>query len=129
VAELAAIQQRLIGIAASTVKPGGKLVYAVCTLTRAETDGVCDAFTAAHPEFVPEPVADPFGVLPPAARHTFWPQQTKGNGMFVAVWKRVASAATPGGTSPASDVETPVVESVPASAADSPAAPEAPAGA
>ena len=40
VAELAAVQAKLLGNIASSVKPGGRLVYAVCTLTRAETTAV-----------------------------------------------------------------------------------------
>ena len=52
---------------APLVKPGGLLVYAVCTRTRDETIGVVDALLAAHPRFVVEPVvgpcADPDGFL------------------------------------------------------------------
>jgi len=109
VAELAVVQRRLIEIAAAAVKPGGRLVYAVCTLTRPETEGVCDAFDAAHPEFVPDAVPDPFAVAAPSARHFFWPRQTKGNGMFVAVWKRTKNAAPPAPPAPAA----PVAEATP----------------
>ena len=37
VAELAELQQRLLGQAATLVKPGGMLVYSVCTVTAAES--------------------------------------------------------------------------------------------
>ena len=37
VAELAALQRELLARAAAMVRPGGRLVYSVCTLTRAET--------------------------------------------------------------------------------------------
>jgi 16S rRNA (cytosine967-C5)-methyltransferase len=37
VAELAGLQQRLIDAAATLVRPGGYLVYTVCTLTAAES--------------------------------------------------------------------------------------------
>lgn len=94
VTELAVRQQELLTHAAAGVKPGGRLVYSVCTLTTAETDGVADAFSAAHPEFTPEPI-DPSFRRPdtatwPAGRVWFWPQHWQGNGMFVAVWKRTA---------------------------------------
>ena len=74
--ELAAVQARLLNHVAGTLKPGGRLVYAVCTLTRAETTAVAEAFTAAHPEF--EPVA----------AQTLWPQDLNANGMFIAIWKK-----------------------------------------
>ncbi|WP_415908097.1 RsmB/NOP family class I SAM-dependent RNA methyltransferase [Oleiharenicola sp. Vm1] len=54
--ELAAVQQRLLDHVAGSLKPGGRLVYSVCTLTRAETTAVAAAFTAAHPEFESVPV-------------------------------------------------------------------------
>jgi len=92
VRELAAIQQRLLATAATAVKPGGRLVYAVCTLTRDETAAVAAAFSETHPEFEPAPFADPFapaGAAPVAA--AVWePQHTGGNGMFVAAWRRVS---------------------------------------
>jgi 16S rRNA (cytosine967-C5)-methyltransferase len=39
VRELTAVQSALLGNAARSVKPGGRLVYSVCTLTRSETTG------------------------------------------------------------------------------------------
>ena len=42
VPRLAQLQARLLARAAATVKPGGALTYAVCTLTRAETLGVVE---------------------------------------------------------------------------------------
>ncbi len=75
--ELAAVQASLLNHIAPSLKVGGRLVYSVCTLTRAETTAVADAFTAAHPEF--ELVAAP---------GTLWPQDLNANGMFIAVWQR-----------------------------------------
>ncbi len=89
VAELAALQAQLLGTAAGSVKPGGKLFYAVCTLTRSETTGVAEAFTASHPEFTPVLLMNPFAPHAPAEAPLFlWPQVTGGNGMFVAAWRR-----------------------------------------
>jgi 16S rRNA (cytosine967-C5)-methyltransferase len=56
VRELAAIQRTLLEHVAPALKPGGRLLYAVCTLTHSETTDVVAAFTAAHPEFEPSPV-------------------------------------------------------------------------
>lgn len=87
--ELAEVQKRLLAGVCAAVKPGGKLVYAVCTLAWKETTEVADAFTQAHPEFTPSPPRNPLlPKLPPLHPLWLWPQQTKGNGMFIAVWTR-----------------------------------------
>ena len=89
VRELATVQAQLLNHVAGSLKPGGKLVYSVCTLTRAETEEVVAAFTAAHPEFTPLPVLNPFHTNePPRAQLSLWPQHTGGGGMFISAWKR-----------------------------------------
>lgn len=89
VAELAAVQGRLLANAARAVKPGGRLLYAVCTLTGAETTGVAAGFERAHPEFRPVGWHDPFRPEETARVQVWmWPQVTGGNGMFVAGWER-----------------------------------------
>jgi 16S rRNA (cytosine967-C5)-methyltransferase len=47
---LAALQRSLLGEAAAMVRPGGTLVYSVCTLTGAETVDVDGWLAEAHPE-------------------------------------------------------------------------------
>ena len=51
VAELCAQQAAILAAAASLVKPGGRLVYATCSLLEAENEVVVQAFLARHPEF------------------------------------------------------------------------------
>jgi 16S rRNA (cytosine967-C5)-methyltransferase len=52
----AAVRQRsILDAAASMVKPGGRLVYATCSLEPEENDAVTDAFLGAHAQFVIEP--------------------------------------------------------------------------
>jgi 16S rRNA (cytosine967-C5)-methyltransferase len=53
IAELAAKQQRILAAAARLVKPGGRLVYATCSILQEENDAVADAFQAEHDEFAP----------------------------------------------------------------------------
>jgi 16S rRNA (cytosine967-C5)-methyltransferase len=110
VRELAGVQQQALDHVAGSVKPGGRLVYSVCTLTRAETREVVNRFSAAHPEFVPaavfpnaasgKPAAPdqspgPEGV-PPASDHPpatsvlLWPHELNANGMFIAAWRKQA---------------------------------------
>jgi 16S rRNA (cytosine967-C5)-methyltransferase len=108
VRELAAVQRQLLDRVAGSLKPGGRLVFSVCTLTRAETAEVVTAFSAAHPELQPAAVFPEAGRLPsetanpPAASGeepalagssgrtsvTLWPQQLDANGMFIAAWRR-----------------------------------------
>ena len=90
VAELAEVQKQLLSNVAGSVKPGGKLIYSVCTLTRKETCTVVENFNQMHPEF--EPMVLPVELisrsLTGAAVVTIWPQEWGGNGMFVAGWRR-----------------------------------------
>ena len=54
---LAELQARLLDSVAPWVKPGGVLVYAVCTLTRAEGPEQIAQFLARHPEFSLSPLS------------------------------------------------------------------------
>ena len=58
VEELATIQRRILDSAARLVRPGGRLVYATCSLLPAENEAQAEWFKQAHPEFVPVSVAD-----------------------------------------------------------------------
>lgn len=55
VLRLAALQRAILHQVAPLVRPGGILVYAVCTLTREESEDVITDFLAAHPRFGVEP--------------------------------------------------------------------------
>ncbi len=88
VKELAEIQLQLLENTHKALKPGGRLVFAVCTITRAETTDIVKAFSAAHPEL--EPVI-PAGLPANAGFPTgtfLWPHELDANGMFVASWRK-----------------------------------------
>ncbi len=51
VAELTAKQASILSAAAGLLRPGGRLVYATCSLLTAENDAVVAAFLAAHSDF------------------------------------------------------------------------------
>ena len=91
VRELSAIQKSLLANIAPSVKPGGKLIFSVCTLSKAETVEVVEQFNATQPEF--EPMMFPEVVsgnraFTSAATVTIWPSDLDGNGMFIAGWRR-----------------------------------------
>lgn len=91
VARLADLQRGLLAGAAELVRPGGTLVYSVCTLTLEETEGIDRWLATAHPEFeaLPPP-GPPWEPLGRGAR--LLPQATGTDGMFVVGLRRSGGA-------------------------------------
>jgi 16S rRNA (cytosine967-C5)-methyltransferase len=58
-------QRRILGVAAELVRPGGRLVYSVCSIEPEEGEEVIAAFLAGRPEFAR---LDPRDALSPAAQ-------------------------------------------------------------
>lgn len=58
---LVAAQARLLDIAARLVRPGGRVVYVVCSLLDEEGAEQFDAFLARHPRFAAAPLELPLG--------------------------------------------------------------------
>jgi 16S rRNA (cytosine967-C5)-methyltransferase len=52
--ELASLQRTILTQVAQLLRPGGQLLYSVCTFTTAETDAVVKDFLAAHGDFSQE---------------------------------------------------------------------------
>lgn len=96
-AELQAKQAAILASAARLLKPGGRLVYATCSLLRAENEQVAEAFSAEQrAAFEPLPVqglleaarvadAAPL-VAGPYLR--LWPHLHGSDGFFAAAWQR-----------------------------------------
>ena len=53
IAELVPLQARILRAGADATRAGGTLVYSVCTISRAESEDVVEAFLGDHPEFEP----------------------------------------------------------------------------
>ena len=85
VRELAATQLALLHNVTPALKPGGRLIYSVCTLTRSETTAVTEAFSAARPELEPSPLT---ALGTTQASLQLWPHELNANGMFLAAWTR-----------------------------------------
>ena len=82
---MAAIQRKLIEAAAGGVKPGGALVYAVCSTDRREGEDVVDAFLAGHPEFARDAIPDRYApFLTPAGDVLVVPGIDGRDGFFIA---------------------------------------------
>jgi 16S rRNA (cytosine967-C5)-methyltransferase len=89
---LVRLQQELLDAATELVRPGGTLVYSVCTLSAAETVGVDAWMAATYPAW--EAVAGPGGPWQPHGRGALvLPQTAATDGMFVVGYRRPGTAA------------------------------------
>ena len=90
---LAERQAMILRQAAALVKPGGRLVYAVCTITPEETDRQVAHFLARHPDFRLQPLTK---LVPEAWRELLdaqgclrsWPHRCGLDGFFAARFVR-----------------------------------------
>ncbi len=95
--QLLPLQANILDSAARLVKPGGRLVYATCSMLHDENEGQIEAFLQTHPDFTVKPIAEvwaeeeagappmegPFLRLTPARHDT--------DGFFAAVLDRKAA--------------------------------------
>jgi 16S rRNA (cytosine967-C5)-methyltransferase len=97
IARLAALQRDLLSGVAPLVRPGGVLVYAVCTSTREENEHVLEWLRRTHPGFALEDAATlvPPDLVTPAGTLRTLPHRHGLDGFF-AVRLRLASAAALG---------------------------------
>ncbi len=87
-AGLAVTQAALLDAAAARVAPGGALVYAVCTFTRAEGPEQLAGFVARHPEFAVEPPAGALAALAEGGALRTWPHRHGADGFFAVRLRR-----------------------------------------
>ena len=91
VRRLAALGTSLLMLASGAVRPGGRLVFATCALTRTENEEVVEAFLAAKPEFALDPVAQPLTGQATSGLFRVLPEETGGDGMFFARMRRATA--------------------------------------
>ncbi|MBJ6981695.1 16S rRNA (cytosine(967)-C(5))-methyltransferase RsmB [Luteimonas sp. MC1572] len=80
---LAALQARLLDATWATLRPGGVLVYATCSILRAENDVQVEAFLARTPDAIVEPLDDSCG-RPAGAGRQRLPGEGGMDGFFLA---------------------------------------------
>jgi 16S rRNA (cytosine967-C5)-methyltransferase len=79
---LATLQRRLLEVARGLVRPGGLLIYSVCTLSVIETGAVDRWLAAEHPDLVPlPPPGEPW--VPAGRGALLLPQAAGTDGMFL----------------------------------------------
>ena len=83
VERLVALQAHILDVAASLVRPGGTLVYAVCSLIDDEGARGFDAFLARYPKWRVDPIVLPAGVVHGHGRR-LTPHHDGTDGFFVA---------------------------------------------
>jgi 16S rRNA (cytosine967-C5)-methyltransferase len=102
VAELNAKQAAILQSAARLLKPGGRLVYATCSVLPEENEAIAEAFSAVNKEFTPLETGDLLTQLKvegavdlcsgpadaPARYLRLWPHRHGTDGFFAAVWQR-----------------------------------------
>ena len=95
--ELTAKQTAILQSAARLVKPGGRLVYATCSILREENEAIAEAFSAANPGFQvleAAPLLTHMGVehadkLCRGPYLRLWPYLHQTDGFFAAVWQKI----------------------------------------
>ena len=101
VQELTAKQTAILESAARLVKPGGRLVYATCSVLPEENEAIAQAFGAAHADFEPLAAGELLarlkveqaaslcsGGADGQAYLRLWPHLHQTDGFFAAVWQR-----------------------------------------
>lgn len=90
-AQLVALQSRLIDHALELLRPGGRLVYAVCSLLPDEGEAQIKAALARHPGLTVEPVTlpgvEPAWITPEGGirlRPDYWPERGGMDGFYMA---------------------------------------------
>jgi len=88
--ELAKKQRRILANGAATVKRGGRLVYATCSLEPEENEEVIDNFLEGHSEFEMAAAAGPKELCAKTGTIRTWPNYHDTDGFFVAVFERIS---------------------------------------
>jgi len=96
--ELRGKQAAILNSAARLVKSGGRLVFATCSLLRAENEDIADAFCAEHSrefkrvaaeQLLADAHVEQSGSLAQGSNLRLWPHRHGTDGFFAAVWQRL----------------------------------------
>lgn len=101
VEEMAVKQAAILQSAARMLKPGGRLVYATCSVLPQENEAIAEAFSAANPDYVPLSAGEVLAELKVENAASLcsggdngqlylrlWPHRHATDGFFAAVWQK-----------------------------------------
>jgi len=101
VEEMVVKQAAILQSAARLLKPGGRLVYATCSILPQENEAIAAAFSAANPEFEPLSTGEILNGLKVHDAQSLcsggqdgqlylrlWPHKHSTDGFFAAVWQK-----------------------------------------
>jgi 16S rRNA (cytosine967-C5)-methyltransferase len=88
VTQAAEKQSALLTQFAALVRPGGRLIYATCSLSRFENEEVVEAFLKAHPQYAAEASPRDFGCTPRSVGLAILPATHNTDGFYVATLRR-----------------------------------------
>lgn len=89
-AGLSELQYRILENGSTYVKPGGKLIYSTCALSREENNAQADRFLKEHPEFEGIEIERglPRNAMAEGNQITFFPDPKGGDGFFAALFRK-----------------------------------------
>jgi 16S rRNA (cytosine967-C5)-methyltransferase len=97
ITELAVRQLAILGSAARLLRPGGRLIYATCSLLRAENEAIAESFLQTHGASFDVLAAGPIlenmkagagEELAPNGCLRLWPHRHQTDGFFACIWQR-----------------------------------------
>ena len=101
VQEMTLKQAAILSSAARLLKPGGRLVYATCSILAQENEAIAEAFSAAHPDFSVLQAGELLTLLKVDAAASLcsggadgqqylrlWPHLHQTDGFFAAIWQK-----------------------------------------
>jgi 16S rRNA (cytosine967-C5)-methyltransferase len=101
VEEMTVKQAAILASAARLLKPGGRLVYATCSVLPQENEAIAEAFSAAHPDFQILDAGELLGQLKVQNGNKLcsggeqglrylrlWPHLHQTDGFFAAIWQK-----------------------------------------
>jgi 16S rRNA (cytosine967-C5)-methyltransferase len=101
VKDMAVTQTAILQSAARLLKPGGRLVYATCSMMVQEDEAIAQAFTEANKEFTPMDAGAILSELKVERSESLcsggenglrylrlWPHRHQTDGFFAAVWQK-----------------------------------------
>jgi 16S rRNA (cytosine967-C5)-methyltransferase len=94
VSQLAAKQRAILAAASRLLKPGGRLVYATCSILREENERIAEEFQAMQPRFRPLPCGELLAAqripLDTGSFLRLWPHRHGTDGFFAAAFELAA---------------------------------------